>query len=288
MITEGEALSWRIEYADPEHDKRHYEVFCYPLPERHLCVLFRDISEQEEQRRLTQTRLVELNRAFAQLDQFAYAASHDLRAPLRDVENLAGFLLEDVGDLLPTHSRGHLHAMVQRVRRMDDLLVDLLAWSREARVPYVSEPVGVLAAARRAITVAAVPDAFHVDVAIDADLVITGPRAPFETVLRNLVANAWRHHDRDRGHLQVAAKVDGPQLVFSVTDDGPGISGEHHARIFDVFCRLGTTAPGTGIGLAIVQRAVERLGGQISVFSEGRGARFEVRWPVYWIAEGGR
>jgi signal transduction histidine kinase len=101
-------------------------------------------------------------------------------------------------------------------------------------------------------------------------------------VLRNLISNAIKHHDRVDGHVHIAVRTVGAFIEFTVADDGPGIAPQHHSRIFQMFQTLKPRdqQEGSGIGLAVVQRTVESRGGKISVESaEGQGARFCFTWP---------
>jgi PAS domain S-box-containing protein len=239
----------------------------------------RQLAETLEQR--VAERTDELERSNRELDQFAYVASHDLKAPLRAIDNLSAWIEEDTGDLLPPASLEHLNKLRGRVQRMERLLDDLLAYSRAGRIQHRPEAVDLETLVRGVAEMQGLPPNFRFT--LEGDL---GPlytlRVPLETVLRNLIGNAIKHHDRPDGHIQVTVCDQGDRLHFTVRDDGPGIAPQYHARIFEMFQMLQPRdrVEGSGMGLAIVKKLVESLGGQITLESvEGEGASFSFTWP---------
>jgi PAS domain S-box-containing protein len=255
--------------------------------------LFKSARDAEAQlRRLNESledrvaeRTQELERSNRELDRFAYVASHDLKAPLRAIDNLSTWLYQDAFDLLPTASQEHLQKLRGRVRRMERLLDDLLAYSRAGRVQHALQEVDCDALVRSVFDLLAPPTGFRLTVH-DALPVIYTQRVPLETVLRNLMGNAIKHHHRSDGHIEVSARwLDAEETIveFSVRDDGPGMAAEYHERIFDLFQTLQPRdqVEGSGMGLAIVKKTVESVGGLISVDStEGIGACFRFTWPA--------
>lgn len=226
-------------------------------------------------------RTAELERSNRELDQFAYVASHDLRAPLRAIDNLSLWIEEDAADVLPEHSVGHLQKLRGRVQRMERLLDDLLAFSRAGRYTYQPSAIDTGALLRDIVDVLNVPSGFTVT--IEGDLpTINSMRTPLETVLRNLIDNAIKHHDRPDGSIRVTVNDLGDTVEFFVEDNGPGIDPNYHTRIFELFQTLHPRdkVEGSGMGLAIVKKTVESMGGQISLASsEGQGACFRFSWP---------
>lgn len=224
----------------------------------------------------------ELRRSNKALDEFAYVASHDLRAPLRAIDNLALWAIEDSGDELGANARAHLEKLRLRAARMDRLLTDLLAYSRAGRrVSSLEEfPSGPLV--RDVVQTLDVREGIRVEV--DPALpVMVSARPPLEQVFLNLIDNAVKHHDRPEGRVRVAARDLGHEVEFSVTDDGPGIAPEFHERVFGMFQTLRPQAEqeGCGMGLALVRRLVEAHGGRIGLESgEGRGCTFRFTWPT--------
>ncbi len=235
-----------------------------------------------------QLRTQELVRRNQELDQFAYVASHDLKAPLRAIEHLAHWISQDTGDSLPAASQEHLAKLHGRVNRMEKLLDDLLAYSRAGRMEYESETVDTGLLVADIIKLLAPPK--HFDIIVQAEMpVLTTARVPIDLVLRNLINNAIKHHNRPDGIIQITALDLGDSIEFSITDDGPGINRQFHERIFQMFQTLKPRdqVEGSGIGLAVVKKIVESCGGVIGVESaEGNGAIFRFTWPKAYANSG--
>ncbi len=225
----------------------------------------------------------ELERSNEDLDQFAYVASHDLRAPLRSIRHLASWVEEDCEDLLPEESKKHLSQLKQRVGRLDTLLTDLLTYSRAARDLNDPEPVNVAEMAENiASDILDQHSCFKIEVSPGLPEVTTW-RVPLEQILRNLISNACKHHGGESGTIQVTGRAKGKNVEYSVKDDGQGISPEFHEKIFGMFQTLKSKdeVEGSGMGLAIVAKLVERIGGSISIVSkEGQGAEFIISLPA--------
>jgi len=227
-------------------------------------------------------RTEELERRNQELDQFAYVASHDLKSPLRGIQHLASWIREDAADVLPPLSQVHLAKLRGRVQRMEKLLDDLLLYSRTGRFRYPLERVDteelVFSLAEWLIP----PAGFRVLIATPLPTLLT-ERLPLEMVFRNLIGNAFKHHDRPQaGQVSIAAVEEQEFVRFSVSDNGPGISGEFHDRIFQAFQTLKSRdeVEGSGIGLALVKKMVEYRGGCIQLKSSiGQGATFHFTWP---------
>ena len=251
---------------------------------------YREVAEQakdELQRRQQaeqqlQYEALELQRSNRELDQFAYVASHDLREPLRSVDNLSKWIAEDLGtENLPEATRRHLRQLRQQVRRMETLLDDLLQYSRAGRDSSELLPVNLGKLSREVVQLFDWPE--HFRVVIDENMpTITTAKIPLETCLRNLIGNAIKHHDREGGLVQVSSRDIGSFIELIVVDDGPGIAPEFHGRIFNMFqtLRPRDEGKGSGMGLAIIKKIVETQGGSITVdSSEGQGAKFCLLWP---------
>jgi PAS domain S-box-containing protein len=216
-----------------------------------------------------------------ELDQFAYVASHDLRAPLRGISSLAEWLEEDVGTSLPEDGRKTLALLRGRVRRMENLIQGILDYSRAARGAERGEAVdlGALVVEVKDLLAPTPPATI---VAGDALPVVTGDRVALQQVLMNLVGNALKHAGRPDVLVQVAARRTDTGWELRVADNGPGIPAEYHDRVWGIFQTLQPRdrMETTGIGLAIVKKIVERRGGQVWIeASPGGGATFGFTWP---------
>ncbi len=222
-----------------------------------------------------------LRRATKELEEFAYVASHDLRAPMRAIDNLTQWIVEDSAELLPAASRTHLDKLQQRVRRMERLLDDIQAFSRAGRLSHPPEKVDLKALVSEVIQTLSPPDGF--EVRIEGSLpTIVAPRTQLEQVFTNLVGNAIKHHDRDDGHVVVSGRETAMFVEFTVEDDGPGIPVELRERAFQMFETLKPRdqVEGSGIGLAVVKKLVRSVGGRIWMAPAAeRGATFHFTWP---------
>lgn len=241
---------------------------------------FRQLSESLEQQ--VDARTEELQRSNQDLDQFAYIASHDLKAPLRAVDHLSTWVLEDVGHLLPDRSHEHLEKMRSRIKRMEGLLDDLLTYSRAGRFRDEVVSVDLDELMIRVIDTVSPPEGFSVTVEGKMPTIKTHA-VPLETVLRNLINNAIKHHNKSIGKVTVSVQeVEDAMLEFSVHDDGPGIDPAFHDRIFQMFqtLRPRDQVEGSGIGLAVVDKIVTNVGGTVDIESSpGSGATFRFTWP---------
>jgi len=236
----------------------------------------RRVAEQETERRYR-----ELERSNADLDEFAYTASHDLKAPVRAIAHLAQWIGEDIGATASAETLDNLRLLRGRATRLQVLLDELLAYARVGRVGSPVEDVDIGEVVREVADLLAPPPGFVV--ACEAEMpVLRTHRTPLRAVLQNLIGNALKHHDRAAGRVTVAMRMTGGVAEFHVSDDGPGIAPRFHGRIFVMFQTLASrdTVESSGIGLAIVKKLVLRHGGEIRVESgpPARGTTFIFTW----------
>lgn len=250
-----------------------------PDEEGRIYAVARDITEERRAQEVITRQAAELERSNADLEEFAYVASHDLQAPLRAIGNLADFVAEDLEGDVPAAVRQHLEAMRTRVAQMQQLIDDLLAYSRAGRVAAATRSVDTGALARSVVALLGPPATMTVTIDPEMPELVT-ERSPLEQVFRNLIGNAIKHNDRSDGTVQISARRAGTEWEFSIADDGPGIPEEARSRIFQMFQQLESSEGGTGIGLALVAKTVERAGGRVWVESApGRGSVFRFTWP---------
>jgi PAS domain S-box-containing protein len=249
-----------------------------------LSAVFRDMTAVQHTRREIERYAAELERSNQELDQFAYIAAHDLKAPLRVINNASRWLEEDLSDKLTGDDRENMTLLRNRVRRMEKLLDDLLEYSRvgkgeDNRYEELVDGNTMIDDLRLLL---APPSGISVRFA-NAFKTISVCRMPLQQVLLNLISNAIKHHDRDSGLIEIDAAQTEDGLRFSVRDDGPGIPREFHETIFDMFLTLKPRdqVEGSGMGLAMVKKIVKRAGGVITVTSDGkRGTEFTFTWPT--------
>ena len=243
----------------------------------------RDLAATLEAR--VEERTARLAEVAAELDAFAYTVSHDLRAPLRAMEGFARILEEDHAAALDAAGRRHARRIVEAAERMDGLIQDLLAYSRLSRAEIEARPVALEEAVDRAVADLP-PGAAEVEAARPLPAV-RATRPVLGLILANLLSNAAKfRRPGAAGPARIRIRAEarpGGRVRLWVEDDGIGVAPEHLERIFEVFQRLHgqESYQGTGIGLAIVRKAAERLGGAAGAESggPGRGSRFWVELP---------
>lgn len=214
-----------------------------------------------------------------ELDQFAYVASHDLKAPLRAIANLSGWIEEDLSEVLTDETRHQMDLLRGRVHRMEALINGLLQFSRVGRLGTDKSLVSVGSILAEIIDSLAPPPSFTIE--ITPMPTITTEKLALEQVFANLISNAIKHHPRQDGKIQISVQESESYYEFFVADDGKGIALEYHDKVFAIFQTLEARdkSENTGIGLAIVKKIVENQGGQIQLTSqEGQGAIFSFTW----------
>jgi signal transduction histidine kinase len=241
---------------------------------------FRALKESEERlERGVRERTAELEAANGELDAFAHAVSHDLRAPLRALSGFSGALREDYGSGLPEGAREFLEQITKASANMGELIEGLLRLSRGTRGQLRREEVDISAIAEHILAdLRKVPPGRDVAWNVQPGLTARGDPRLIEVVLTNLLDNAWKYTTGTPApHIRVTGETAGGVSTLSVSDNGAGFDMRHSARLFQPFQRLHRRDefPGIGIGLATVQRIVHRHGGTISASgSPGNGATF--------------
>lgn len=240
-----------------------------------------DITERLEASRRLASYAGRLKQSNEDLERFAYVVSHDLKAPLRSIASVAEWLVEDIGESVDEEARENLGLVVERALRLNRLIDGILHYSRVAREEPQRTEVDSHALVTSLISALAIPEGLTVRIGGQLPMVAYDP-TQLEQVFLNLIDNAVRHHGRPRGEVVVSCERCEGVWRFTVRDDGVGIESRHFDRIFALFQTLSTgTGPrGTGIGLSIVKRIVERNGGLVTVRSEiGQGTAFSFTVP---------
>jgi len=228
----------------------------------------------------------QLAKSNEELESFAYISSHDLKTPLRGIEDLTSYIEEDLEPYisLPEANPDVKHNLIRlhkQVERMENLIRGILDYSG---VGARTETVEMFNVASIFISMRDELNLRDEQLILDGDFPnLTTYRIRFEQVVNNLVGNAFKyHHDPDRASVRILCEERTDFYSFSVTDNGPGIDPKFHSRIFEVFQTLQSKddIESTGVGLSIVKKSVEKMGGSVIVLSElGKGTTFQFEWP---------
>ena len=269
-----------------ELEARHGESVCVYLSLLRVRINGHDaidvLVEDVTQMRRSTERNEELEQANRALEAFAYTVTHDLRAPLRNLQGYVRALVEDCAPGLGESCRGYVASIGQIALKMDDMIADVLEFSRLARTDLPTRKLEVRTAVDEALallnsTIEA--KAAKLELTVGTEAAVMAHRQTLVQVLTNLLSNALKFVPEGmQPEVRIRTEQRNPSRVrLWVEDNGIGIDPSQYARIFEVFQRLHGEEkyPGTGIGLALVKTGVERMGGQAGVDSApGRGSRF--------------
>lgn len=234
------------------------------------------VTEHERAEEALARQAQELARSNAELEDFTYSVSHDLKEPLRAIEAFSAFLAEDYGDKLDEEGRRYVNVVRENAVRMKDLIEDLLRLSRIGRVQHEHSTVAVesLVEDVRQDLVFALEEK-KVDLRVQPDLpTITCDEVHMKQVFKNLISNAIKFNDKPRPVVEIACHDDNGVYTFSVRDNGMGIDQQYHEKIFRIFQRLNHREDykDTGVGLAICKKVIEAHEGTIWVEESRPGA----------------
>lgn len=239
--------------------------------------------------RRVQERTVKLQEMLAELESFSYSVSHDLRAPLRIMAGYARVVMEEHGSTLTPEVRHYVERIAFSADKMDRLTQDVLAYTRLARGETTLERIDLAKAIKELIEeypeIAAARDAIHLREPLAA---VMGHGPSLAQAISNLLGNALKFaRPGVPVRVEVFTERRGDRVRIVVSDNGIGVDPANQVKIFRIFERaVGISVPGTGIGLAIVKKAAERMGGAVGVISEPhRGSQFWIELPK---ATGGR
>jgi len=238
------------------------------------------ISKNITKEKALEQQLIKTNK---ELEQFAYVASHDLKAPLRAIDRLVTWIEEDNADKLDDKSKDNLTLLRQRVNRMSDLITGILQYSRTGRTDFQIHTVDTKQLIQSIIDSLNPSKKFTIKYADNLPVLQTD-ETQLGQVFSNLIDNSIKHHHGGKGNIEIGVRDAGDYYEFSVSDDGPGIEPEYHEKIFVIFQTLQSKDEfeSTGIGLSIVKKIVEAQDGKITVHSsKGKGATFSFTWPKF-------
>ncbi len=246
-----------------------------------IVVNSRDVSERVEHQTALQDYAENLEKINKELDQFAYIVSHDLKAPLRAINNLSQWIEEDLVGKLEGDTQRNFELLRGRIHRMEALINGILQYSRAGRVKSENVAIDVQSFVQDIVSNLAPPEHFTVE--IDSNLpVIQAEKIALDQVFSNFISNAIKYNSNPQPQIQVTGKDLGKEYQFGVVDNGPGIPPEFYEKVFVIFQTLQArdTVESTGVGLAIVKKIVEEKGGRVWIESEvGKGSAFYFTLP---------
>ena len=240
-----------------------------------------DITRRRKIELELEAKQAELLRSNKDLEQFAYVASHDLKAPLRAIELLVQWITEGLAGYDKNNVQENLGLLAKRTQRLNRLLDDLLAYSRAGRKVGAHRVTDAHALVQDVMQLLNPPPAITVSIEGQLPKFATHS-APLEQVLRNLISNAIKHHPGPQGRVVVSCEEQGDHYVFAVRDDGEGIPAQYAERVFEMFQTLKSRdqVEGSGMGLAIVNRIVQWQRGRVwfEAAPGGQGTVFKFQW----------
>ncbi len=245
------------------------------------------LADQQQQITDRKKAEAELANANAALERFAYTAAHDLQEPLRTITSYVQLLSRQFKAELTGDGPTFINFIIDGTQRMQALIRALLNYAEASSTPIVLEPVDIEITLRSAeANLRAAVEQTAATVTHDPLPTIQGDSTQLGQLFQNILSNALKYRSREPPRIHISAQLQGKEAVISITDNGMGISPEHHEPIFVSFKRLhGRAYSGTGLGLASCQRIVERHGGRIWVKSEvGVGSTFYFTLPLANVA----
>jgi PAS domain S-box-containing protein len=234
--------------------------------------------ENEEKIKVYAENLEKINR---ELDQFAYIVSHDLKAPLRAINNLSEWIEEDLTGKLDDSTEKNFGMLRSRIKRMEALIDGILQYSRAGRVKAEMQHIDVYSFIQDIISNLSPPEKFKIQV-MEEMPVIEMEKIAMEQVFSNFISNAIKYNSASDPEVIISYQDTGTDHQFCVADNGPGIEAEFHEKVFQIFQTLQSrdVVESTGVGLAIVKKIIEEKGGKAWLESEpGNGARFYFSLP---------
>jgi signal transduction histidine kinase len=239
------------------------------------ALLARTVLYARERKRFQQ----ELEGMNKELQEFSYIVSHDLKAPLRSIKNLAEWIAEDATDKLDDENRENLELLQSRVLQMEDLINGILNYSRITRCHEELTETNLSDMINEIVGLINPPSHISVTVASEMPTVVI-EKTRMRQVFQNLIGNAIQYMDKAQGRVTVDCEQNTDHWTFHVCDNGPGIDKNDHQRIFRLFQSLTDHPDSTGVGLAVVKKLVEMYGGRLWVESEpGQGSTFSFTLP---------
>ena len=276
---------------EPVHFENHsaelgrwYEVFAYQSALRQFAVVFTDITERKRAEETLHRLTEELKRSNADLEQFAYMASHDLQSPLRNIEGFIKLFERRYRDKFDEKADEFIDFIVAGVKDMQMLITDLLKYSQVEKKGKEMKRIESSLALEKALSnlQSAIAET-NAEISYDVTSFpkVMADKSQLISVFQNLISNALKFHNERKPKITISAQEKNSEWIFAVRDNGIGIRPEDIERIFKIFQRLHGSYPGTGIGLSLCKRIIERHGGRMWVESKlGKGSMFYFTLPI--------
>jgi light-regulated signal transduction histidine kinase (bacteriophytochrome) len=245
-----------------------------------LVLRLKETEDELKRQRDNLDKLVrDLEASNKELESFAYSVSHDLRAPLRTVESFSDVVLQDYGDKLDETGKDYLNRIREASKKMSQLINDMLKLSRITRAEILEEEVNLSGMAQSIYDgLTYTQTDRQAEFIVAPEILVNGDRQLLQILMQNLLDNAWKYSSKcSNTRMEFGVKSQGDKKVYFVMDNGVGFDMKRADKLFTPFQRLHSNREyaGTGIGLAIAQRVVQRHGGRIWAESEtGKGATF--------------
>lgn len=290
---------WQTEAYRQDGKKMPIELSLSKIPHKQQSiVIVRDVSEQVnlmQQLHLHLNTLKQLNltlvnvnssleRRNQELAEFAHVTAHDLKTPVRGIATLSEWIEEEVKTHPSQQLQHYIQLMRHRIYRLDGLIDGLCEYTSLGQTPTLLEPIKLPELLHQLQSTLALPSQFKIELHLQ-DLSMTTCKSHLCKVIKELLKNAVKHHDRDRGQIDIWVELSGEKVLFTIKDDGPGIAPEYHQRVFRLF---ETVEPrdahkNMGIGLTMAKKLVERVSGKIWLETppSGRGLSVRFTWPQH-------
>jgi PAS domain S-box-containing protein len=243
---------------------------------------FSDVTERVVAEKKLKSYMRDLERINAELDQFAYVVSHDLKAPLRAINNLSEWIEEDISHLLEGDTLDQFKLLRGRVHRMESLINGILSYSRAGRIKTVKERFTIKSLVDDLHETFSNKNSIRFVLEGDAELEIETEKITLTQILQNLISNGIKYNDKSEIEIKIGWKDCENKYEFYVADNGPGIAPEFHEKIFVIFQTLQARdeVESTGVGLAIVKKILDEKGALIRIESKMKeGTKFIFTWP---------
>ncbi|UZO82251.1 ATP-binding protein [Aquimarina sp. ERC-38] len=235
--------------------------------------IVRDITEQLQQEQQREELLIELESNNKELQDFAHVVSHDLKSPLRSMNALITWLKEDYQEVLDQNAQKSFNQLLLKVEKMDHLIEGILRYSSIERTQQKNKAIDLNQLINEILEVIHYPDHIQVQI-IDELPVIQGDRFRLQQLFQNLISNAIKYNDKEKGIITLSVKDSGDYWEFEVSDNGPGIPEAYHQKVFEIFQTITNSKESTGVGLSIVKKVVDLYKGEIKILSNKNGATF--------------